>query len=62
VLLLARPTGQNTVIVDNVTALVPGVEGHQVRIDIEATHAVKVTREETHQRCLMEQKALRVIG
>lgn len=61
-LVLSRRIGEKIVIGDNVTVSVLAVKGSQVRIGIEAPREVKVDREEIHQRCLKEQKALRVIG
>jgi carbon storage regulator len=62
VLVLTRRLGEKIIIGDNVTVSVLGVKGHQVRIGIEAPRDVKVNREEIHQRCLKEQKSLRVSG
>ena len=61
-LILTRRIGEKLIIGDNVTVSVLGVRGSQVRIGIEAPRDVKVDREEIHQRCLKEKKALRVIG
>ncbi len=61
-LILTRRAGNKIIFGDNVTVSVLGVEGHQVRIGIEAPHDVKVNREELHQRILKEQTALRGIG
>jgi carbon storage regulator len=58
VLVLTRRIGEKLIIGDNVTVSVLGVKGCQVRIGIEAPRDVKVNREEIHQRCLKEQKAL----
>lgn len=61
-LILTRRIGEKLIIGDNVTVSVLGVKGCQVRIGIEAPRDVKVDREEVHQRCLKERKALRAIG
>ena len=61
-LVLTRRIGEKIIIGDNVTVSVLGVNGHQVRIGIEAPREVRVNREEIHERCLKEQIAIRAIG
>ena len=61
-LVLSRRIGNKFIIGDNVTVSVLGVNGHQVRIGIEAPIDVKVNREEIHQRCLKEQTALKGVS
>ncbi|WP_101757254.1 carbon storage regulator CsrA [Oceanicoccus sp. KOV_DT_Chl] len=53
-LILTRCIGQNLIIGDDVTISVLGVQGHQVRIGIDAPRSIQVHREEIYKRIKAE--------
>lgn len=54
-LILTRRVGETVMVGDDVTVTVLGVNGNQVRIDVNAPKAVAVHREEIYQR-IQQQK------
>ena len=53
-LILTRKPGQSIVIGDNVTLMVIGINGNQVRLGIEAPIEISVHREEVYDRIQRE--------
>lgn len=49
-LILSRRVGESIQIADNITVVVLGVKGSQVRLGVEAPPSVAVDRQEIHQR------------
>ena len=55
-LVLTRRIGEKIVIGENVTVVLLGVKGHQIRIGVDAPRDVPVNRDEIHQRILKERE------
>lgn len=55
-LILTRRIGESVMIGDDVTLMVLGVKGNQVRIGINAPRTVEVHREEIYERIKREQR------
>ena len=49
-LVLTRKLGESITIGDNIKILIVDIEGHQVKIGIEAPRSVEIYREELYQR------------
>lgn len=49
-LILSRRIGEPIQIADNITVVVLGIQGNQVRLDVKAPAGVAVDRQEIHQR------------
>jgi len=55
-LILSRRVGESVKIGDDVTIIVVGIKGAQIRLAIDAPRNVTVHREEVHKRIELEQK------
>lgn len=53
-LVMTRRIGEKIMIGSNITLTILGVQGHQVRIDVDAPRDVAVHREEIYRRIQME--------
>jgi carbon storage regulator CsrA len=55
-LILSRKVGEAVMIGDDVTIIVVGIKGAQIRLAIDAPRSVTVHREEVHKRIELEEK------